>query len=567
MSGGDLSANTADYDGGGILVGGGSLTLNGGTITYNTAGNDGGGIYVVQPSAGANVYSNLFIPAGSTVSFSGNIASRVAVATSLPTIGDRAGTIVSTSIDGWTLTGETKRLVDEFAQIPGNDVRSLIVFNNYDINYFATAFSFEVSFEMNGGTPVIEPIIVLEGENVSRPSDPTKAGYIFAEWFIDLTFTQAYDFSDPVTQNITLYARWSFVVSGTVTNGTNGLSGASIEYTGGASAGPVTTGTDGTYSILAYEGDTVEITNVTLTNYVLEPQDQVPVSRTESDTAVNFVMRLSSGPGVQYTITATADSGATITPSGNISVTGGTDQRFDFSAIAGNTISSVLVDGIRLSSEEVASGTYTFRNVLSNHLIEVITGEPVVLDITISSGSGHAEYSINGAAFVEYTSTVTLPYNASVTVRAVADEGYEFRAWWNGDIMYPDSEVLFPNVNTSLYLEVYFDDAPYGPQSGDNTLWYILVIILIAGILIWFILFYYRRYYDVVLTVSGTVVSEDRAHRKSEYNFVIEVAHGAVSYLIGEDEKQIGPKTLLPNQDGSYTIPAEDVIGRIEIKA
>ena len=48
---------------------------------------------------------------------------------------------------------------------------------------------------------------VYSGETVTRPADPVKEGYTFDDWFIGLSSTP-YDFSTPVTTNITLEARY-----------------------------------------------------------------------------------------------------------------------------------------------------------------------------------------------------------------------------------------------------------------------------------------------------------------------------------------------------------------------
>ena len=46
------------------------------------------------------------------------------------------------------------------------------------------------------------------GEPVSEPADPTREGYDFAGWYTDEACTVAYDFTKPVTGDMTLYAKW-----------------------------------------------------------------------------------------------------------------------------------------------------------------------------------------------------------------------------------------------------------------------------------------------------------------------------------------------------------------------
>ncbi|MFO0743978.1 MAG: InlB B-repeat-containing protein [Candidatus Paceibacterota bacterium] len=71
-----------------------------------------------------------------------------------------------------------------------------------------TAYTYTVSFQSNGGKS-IDSQSVTSGSYAIRPSDPSRSGYNFAGWYTDSGLTNLYDFSNPVTSNITLYAKWS----------------------------------------------------------------------------------------------------------------------------------------------------------------------------------------------------------------------------------------------------------------------------------------------------------------------------------------------------------------------
>jgi len=71
---------------------------------------------------------------------------------------------------------------------------------------------------------------------------------------------------------------------------------------------------------------------------------------------------------VTYTITATADTGGTITPSGAVIVNSGASKTFTIAANGGYQISNVLVDGV----SKGAVATYTFTNVTANHTIRAM---------------------------------------------------------------------------------------------------------------------------------------------------------------------------------------------------
>ena len=67
----------------------------------------------------------------------------------------------------------------------------------------------KVTFDSEGGTPV-SPQFIADGGKVTKPTDPTKAGYVFDGWYYKQGFQKIdWDFStNTVTDNITLYARW-----------------------------------------------------------------------------------------------------------------------------------------------------------------------------------------------------------------------------------------------------------------------------------------------------------------------------------------------------------------------
>ena len=70
-----------------------------------------------------------------------------------------------------------------------------------------------MSFESNGGSAV-STFRVAQGKPMTRPGDPTREGHLFLGWFSDEQLTQAWDFSRPVTGDMTLYAKWGEDVNG-----------------------------------------------------------------------------------------------------------------------------------------------------------------------------------------------------------------------------------------------------------------------------------------------------------------------------------------------------------------
>ena len=70
-----------------------------------------------------------------------------------------------------------------------------------------------VTFDSQGGSQVASQIVAV-GTAVTRPADPTRSGYSFQGWYTAANGDTQWDFADPVTGNMTLYARWTQNSSG-----------------------------------------------------------------------------------------------------------------------------------------------------------------------------------------------------------------------------------------------------------------------------------------------------------------------------------------------------------------
>lgn len=87
--------------------------------------------------------------------------------------------------------------------------------NLYYINDSGTLFklgaveSWTVAFNSNGGSACDTKFVATADGKLVKPADPTRDGYTFGGWFTDEACTQAYDFSTPVTADLTLYAKWT----------------------------------------------------------------------------------------------------------------------------------------------------------------------------------------------------------------------------------------------------------------------------------------------------------------------------------------------------------------------
>jgi hypothetical protein len=92
----------------------------------------------------------------------------------------------------------------------------------------------------------------------------------------------------------------------------------------------------------------------------------VYVSSTSGGTGTDTVCNFSTGGTITtYTITASAGSGGSISPSGTVTVNQGANQSFTITPSSGFNVSSVTVDG----TSQGAITSYTFSNVQAAHTI------------------------------------------------------------------------------------------------------------------------------------------------------------------------------------------------------
>lgn len=50
---------------------------------------------------------------------------------------------------------------------------------------------------------------ITKGDKAQQPGAPVKTGYTFAGWYTDAAFTTAFDFTKPVNESVTLYAKFT----------------------------------------------------------------------------------------------------------------------------------------------------------------------------------------------------------------------------------------------------------------------------------------------------------------------------------------------------------------------
>ena len=318
----------------GLAVGLGDFTANGTNYTY-TLQNDSGATSTLVTAVSGN---------GEPVSINGQALSTGGSATvAIPNSGT-TDIVVEIGTKTYTLT------------IPRNSGTG------------GGATSYTLTFDTNGGS-TIAPITQDYGTAITAPADPTKTGYTFAGW------TPAIPSTMPA-ENMTLKAKW-IVNQYTLTFDTNG----------GSAIAPITQ--DYGTAITAPADPTK--TGYTFAGWT----PAIPATMPAENMTIKAQWRYNGGGSSgysYYTIKATAGTGGSISPSGNVSVREGRDQTFTITPDKGYAVANVKIDGKSIGAVK----SYTFENVRRTHTIEVIfmkaNGNPQTgVFVDVAEGSYYEE--------------------------------------------------------------------------------------------------------------------------------------------------------------------------------
>ena len=227
------------------------------------------------------------------------------------------------------------------------------------------AQEYTVTFDANGGSVNPSSATSKDGKLESLPT-PTRGGYDFLGWYTQKDGGEKVITDTVFTKDTTIYAHWQKQAAQeyTVTFDANGGSvNPSGSSTKDGKLESLPTPTRGGYDFLGWytqkDGGDKVTTNTVFTK--------------NSTIYAHWQKESSSGGGGgssydYYTITASAGTGGSISPSGSVSVREDTDKTFTITPDSGYHISDVLVDGKSVG----AVTSYTFDNVQKRHTIEAI---------------------------------------------------------------------------------------------------------------------------------------------------------------------------------------------------
>lgn len=247
MKGGSIVgcvATDESYSGGGV-ANHGDFTMTGGTIhRCSTTEGSGGGICSVRQlhisgsaivtdcKAGGSYASSgaMLISPGSTYTaviaggtFDGNVENSKGTITGGTFNGQvrNSGVIENGQFNGAVNNYEGTIKGGTFNGTVTNEGGGRISGGTYNGSVYGTFYT--VAFVSNGGTAV--PNQKYANTPVTAPT-VSRAGYTLVGWYTDEACTAAYDFTQPVTESVTLYAKWEaapryYYNSGTTTDTDN----------------------------------------------------------------------------------------------------------------------------------------------------------------------------------------------------------------------------------------------------------------------------------------------------------------------------------------------------------
>ncbi|WP_418742046.1 InlB B-repeat-containing protein [Enorma massiliensis] len=127
---------------------------------------------------------------------------------------DWSGPIDAPKLDGYTFLGWAEEggsvyspeLLGQVVVSVPDDVTELTYIAHYEKT--PATQTHKVTFDDCLESTKNQVVEVADGETVARPADPVCEGWTFLGWYTDTRLTQEFDFSTPVTADMTLYAKW-----------------------------------------------------------------------------------------------------------------------------------------------------------------------------------------------------------------------------------------------------------------------------------------------------------------------------------------------------------------------
>ena len=341
--------------------------------------------------------------------------------------------------------------------------------------------TYTVTFDTAGGTAV-SPETVAHGGTATAPSDVTREGYYFVGWYLG---DEEYDFTTPVTEDLTLVARWTLCTYNVTFDTAGGSEAAPATVAHGARAqAPTGVTREGYHLVGWYLGDEkYDFTTPVTGDLTLVARWEINTYRVSFDTAGGT----SAAPAtVAHGETVAAPEGVTregydflgwyvgnaeydfTTPvTGNITIT----AKWQIKTF---TVRFVKADGTTLTTETVEWGkSATAPEPPAAEEGFLFFGWDKAFDCVKSDLTVTAVYTSKlTVTFVDETGeTLALRYVAKgKTVTAPDDitrEGYHLLGWYVGETAYDFSATVEDHLTLTVKWEINRYRVTFDTAGGD----------------------------------------------------------------------------------------------------
>jgi uncharacterized repeat protein (TIGR02543 family) len=130
---------------------------------------------------------------------------------------------------GWAASAGGTVISDTTINVTG-DITLYAVWENVPVTEYTVTFD----AKGHGTAPATET--VEDGGMATMPSSLTESGWIFGGWYTDAGCTNAFDFTTPITDSITLFAKWTKNSEGESGSGGSSSSGGGSSSSGGGNS-------------------------------------------------------------------------------------------------------------------------------------------------------------------------------------------------------------------------------------------------------------------------------------------------------------------------------------------
>jgi uncharacterized repeat protein (TIGR02543 family) len=308
-------------------------------------------------------------------------------------------TKTSYTFTGWSGTDITGTLMS--VVIPKGSTGN----RSYTAHWAATTYT--ITYDLDGGTvsPANPASYTIESDAITL-NNPAKSGYTFTGWSgTGITGTSmSVTIPQGSTDNRSYVAHWTAVsitgtITGTVTEGTNPVSGADVSLTVSGSVYSATTAANGSYSILNVPAGTGYTVTASKSGYTSGSTTNVSVTANATTSGVNI------------TLTAIPPAETTGTISGTV-----TDG---INPVSGADV-SLTVSGSVYSATTAANGSYSILNVPAGTGYTVTAAKSGYTSGSTTNVSVTANATTSG---VNITLTVIPPADTTGTISGTVTDG------------------------------------------------------------------------------------------------------------------------------------------------